>query len=283
MVKKGTPLITIDDAEYKAKLDAAKANVQQEQSALEYNKSYYERVQKSGKKAFSQTEIDNAKNNFQQSAALLQSATANEEFARINYEYTKINAPISGLIGNFNLSSGDYVAPQESSLMSIVQTDPVRVVFSLTDKEYLELTEDNEEFKNTTIKLKMANGVIYNYNGVFKYTDNQINKQTNTIAVYAYFKNDKNKLLPNEFVTVEVYRTFKDGVLIDKNILIMRDNGNFVIVYRNNIPVEIPVQIISETDNFYVLKNNFNKDDLLILTPDLVTSPNHSSGFDTEK
>jgi membrane fusion protein (multidrug efflux system) len=167
--------------------------------------------------------------------------------------------------------------------MSIVQTDPVRVVFSLTDKEYLELTEDNEEFKNTTIKLKMANGVMYNYNGVFKYTDNQINKQTNTIAVYAYFKNDKNKLLPNEFVTVEVYRTFKDGVLIDKNILIMRDNGNFVIVYRNNIPVEIPVQIISETDNFYVLKNNFNKDDLLILTPDLVTSPNHSSGFDTEK
>lgn len=272
MVKQGEPLVTINDAEYKAKLDAAEANVQQEKSSLEYNKNYYERVQKSGKRAFSETEIDNAKNNFQQSEAQLKNAIANEEFARINYNYTKINAPISGLIGNFTLSTGDYVAPQASYLLNIVQTNPIRVVFSLTDKEYLELTEDKNSFSDTVIKLKMANGSIYEYNGEFKYTDNQINKQTNTIAVYVYFKNDKNKLLPNEFVTIEVFKTFKDSVLIDKDLVVMRPNGNFVMIYRNGKPTDVSIQIIGDTDKFYVAKNTFNKDDLIILTPNSTTS-----------
>ena len=283
MVKEGEPLVTIDDAEYKAKLDAAEAGVQQEMSALEYNKNYYERVQKSGKKAFSQTEIDNAKNNFQQSEALLKNALANKEFAQINYDYTKISAPISGLIGNFNLSTGDYVAPQESFLLNIVQTDPVRVVFSLTDKEYLEMTEDNNSFSDTVIKLKMANGAMYKYDGVFKYTDNQINKETNSIAVYAYFKNDDNKLLPNEFVTVEVFKTFKDTVLIDKNLINMRNNGNFIMIYRNEQPIEVPIYIVSETDTLYVVKNTFDKDDLIISTPDLVRLKNNSSAIKTEE
>ena len=283
MVKKGEPLVTINDAEYKAKLDAAEASVQQEKSALEYNKNYYSRVQKSGKKAFSETEIDNARNNFEQSEAQLKNALANKEFARINYDYTKISAPISGLIGNFDLSTGDYVAPQTSFLMNIVQTDPVRVVFSLTDKEYLEMIKDNDSFRDTVIKLKMANGAMYEYDGEFKYTDNQINKQTNTIAVYAYFKNDDNKLLPNEFVTVEVFKVFKDSVLIDKDLVTMRSNGSFIVIYRNGQPIEVPIHIISATDNFYVVKNTFDKDDLIILTPSLVNLTANYSSLKTEE
>ena len=282
-VKEGEPLVTINDAEYKAKLDAAKANVQQEKSSLDYNKNYYDRVQKSGKRAFSQTEIDNAKNNLQQSEAQLNRALANEELARINYNYTKINAPISGIIGNFNLSAGDYVAPHTSFLMDIVQTNPIRVVFSLTDKEYLEMAENRENLKDMVIKLKMPNGKLYENNGEFKYTDNQINKQTNTIAVYAYFKNDKNKLLPNEFVTVEVFIVFKDSVLIDKNLVTMRNNGNFIIIYRNGQPIEFPIQIISETDNVYVIKNTFDKNDLIILTPNSINLKDLSSDLKAEK
>lgn len=269
MVKKGEPLVTIEDAEYKAKLDAAEATVLKEQSSFEYNKNYYDRVQKSGKKAFSQTEIDNAKNNFQQSEALLKNALANKTFAHINYDYTKISAPISGLIGNINLSKGDYVTPTKSLLMNIVQTDPIRVVFSLTDKEYLDMLDDDQTFKDTIIKLRIANGGVYKYNGEFKYTDNQINKQTNSIAVYAYFKNDKNILLPNEFVTVEIFRTFKNIVLINKDLIQMKNTGNFVTIYRNGQFLNIPIQIITDLNTSYAVKNTFQKHDLLILNKNL--------------
>ena len=129
----------------------------------------------------------------------------------------------------------------------------------------------------------MANGILYEYDGVFKYTDNQINKETNSIAVYAYFKNDNNKLLPNEFVTVEVFKTFKDTVLIDKDLVDMRSNGNFIMIYRNGRPIEVPIHIISEADTFYAVKNTFDKDDLIISTPDLVKLNTGSSAIKTEE
>ena len=128
-VREGELLITIEPNEYKAKLDAAEASVLQAEAAFAYNQNYYDRVQKSGKKAFSEIETDNAKNNFLQSQAALKNAEANRALAQVNYGYTKIKAPISGLVGNFTLSPGDYVSPGNGTLLNIVQTNPIRVVF----------------------------------------------------------------------------------------------------------------------------------------------------------
>lgn len=274
-VNKDEPLLTIDDAEYKAKLDAAEATVLQEKSSFEYNKNYYERVQKSGKKAFSEIDRDNAKNNFLQSEALLKNARANRDFAAINYKYTRINAPITGFIGNFTLSRGDYVSPTQSLALNIIQMDPIRVVFSLTDKEYLTMTGDNNMFKDTVIKLKTADGSIYEYDGEFKYTDNKINKQTDSLAVYVYFKNDKNKLLPNAFVTIELFKTFKDIVLIRKNYAYKKNDAFFVTVYRNKEFITVPIQILAELEMDYIVKNIFQSNDLLMLDKEIKSNFQH--------
>lgn len=266
-VKEGDLLLTIDDGEYKAKLDAAEAVVLQAEASFQYNKNYYERVQKSGTRAFSEIEIDNARNNFLQAKATLENAKANKNLAEVIYHYTSITASISGVIGNFTLSSGDYVTPDGTALLSIVQTDPIRVVFSLTDKEYLNMidNEDGELFKNIVIKLKLANGQSFEHNGSFKYTDNQLNKQTNSLAIYAYFNNEKNLLLPNSFVTVEVFKTFKNTVLIDKNYVKMKTNGSFVTIARNNKILSVKIDIIGDKNTQYVVKNTFQTGDLLVL------------------
>ena len=105
-------------------------------------------------------------------------------------------------------------------MLDIVQTDPIRVVFSLTDVEYLNLTkQSNTPFKYSVIKLKTANGNTFKYNGTFKYTDNKINKATNSLAVYVDFKNDDIELLPNSFVNIEVFNLLKDVILIDKTLV----------------------------------------------------------------
>lgn len=265
-VREGELLITIEPNEYKAKLDAAEASVLQAEAAFAYNQNYYDRVQKSGKKAFSEIEIDNARNNFLQSQAALKNAEANRALAEVNYGYTKIKAPISGLVGNFTLSPGDYVSPGNGTLLNIVQTDPIRIVFSLTDAEYLNMAQSEKNlFNDSIIRLKTANGKIFPYPGEFKYTDNEINKTTNSLAVYTYFKNDKNELLPNSFVTVEVEKIFKDSVILDKNFIKMETTGNFVVIARNNAITKVKVDIIADKNNQYVLKNTFNAGDLLIL------------------
>ena len=56
-------------------------------------------------------------------------------------EDTKITAPISGYIGKALVTKGNYVVASSQTLARIVQVSPVRVTFSLTDKEYLTLKQ----------------------------------------------------------------------------------------------------------------------------------------------
>lgn len=264
-VSQGELLITIDDAEYKAKADAAEAAVMQSSAALDYAQNFYNRVQKSGRRAFSEIDIDNAKNNFLQAQAAYKSALANKKFADVNLNYTQIKAPISGIIGNFNLSVGDYVAPVDSPLLRIVQTDPIRVVFSLSDNEYLTMKDGQQLFKDSVIKLTLANGKTFAHEGQFKYTDNRLNKGTNSLAIYAYFQNENEELMPEAFVTVDVYKTFKNAVILDKNLVKFADNGYFLSIGRNQHIENVRVDILSEKDNQFVIKNIFYAGDLLIL------------------
>ncbi len=264
-VHKDDLLLTITPDEYKARLDAAEAAVLQTQSSLEYNRNYFDRVQKSGNRAFSEIEIDNAKNNFQQAEAALKNAEANRQLAEVNYRYTVIKSPIDGLIGNFNLTPGDYVAPNSGALLNIVQTNPIRVVFSLTDTEYLNMKEQGKLFDGASIHLKLANGSIFEHTGEFKYTDNQINKSTNSLAIYTYFQNEKNELLPNAYVTVEISKLFKDSVLLDKNLIKLLTEGSYVTIVRNNTIHQQKVDIIASKSNQYVLKNTFQSGDLVVL------------------
>ena len=262
----GDLLLTIEPSEYIAKRDMAKASVLEAQASFDYNKNYYERVLKAGKKSFSEIEIDNAKNNFSQAEAKLKSSLANLLLAEVDYNYTIIKAPISGLVGNFDLSIGEYVSPESGALLDIVQTDPIRVVFSLTDVEYLNLTKQSDTpFKYSVIKLKTANGDTFKYNGTFKYTDNKINKATNSLAVYVDFKNDDNELLPNSFVNIEDFNLLKDVILIDKTLVKMKDNGNFLTIARDKKIENHLVNILAEKSNFYILENNFNKNDFIVL------------------
>jgi membrane fusion protein (multidrug efflux system) len=262
----GDLLLTIEPSEYKAKLNAAEADVLQAKASFEYNKNYYDRVLKAGKKSFSDIERDDAKNNFHQAEAKLKNALANLKLAEVDYNYTIIKAPISGLIGNYNLSVGEYVSPENGALLDIVQTNPIRVVFSLTDVEYLNLIkQNNTPFKYSVIKLKIANGNEFKYNGKFKYTDNKINKATNSLAVYVDFRNDDNELLPNNFVTVEIYNTLKDIIIVDKSLIRMKENGNFLLIAKNNKIESHLVNILAEKDTFYAIENNFDKNDFIIL------------------
>lgn len=266
IVRSGDLLLTINPDEYNAKLNIAKTAVLQAEANFEYYQNYYNRVLKSGKKAFSETEIDSAKNNFLQSKANLENAKANLNLAEVNLNYTTIKAPISGVIGNFTLSVGDYVSPSSGALLTIVQMSPVRIVFSLTDTEYLDLKENNPLlFQNSSIRLKLSNGSIFEYSGTFKYTDNQINKSTDSLAIYTYFQNDNQLLLPNSYVNVEVNHQFKNTVLVEKELVQLLPEGNFIIVARNNVPQKIKINILADTGTDYIIENTFQVGDLLIL------------------
>lgn len=263
-VKAGDVMVIIDQAEYKAKLDAAKAAVAQAEASFNNSSVYYQRMQKAGARAVSKTELDNAKASFLSAEAALEQAKAALAEAQVNYDYTVIRATIDGVVGDVPLSKGDYVSP-ENVLLTVIQYNPIRVVFSITDKDYLEEAGRPEMFAGETLRLKLADGAVYPQTGTFGYVDNQIDKSTNSIAVYADFANPDKRLVANAYVNVLVEKKYR-GMVVRKDLVYIEPDGSYIYVAGANGVVKTAVDILSEYgNNNYILKNTFTPGESIVL------------------
>ena len=132
--------------------------------------------------------------------------------AQLNLSYTDVKSPIAGRIGKANITEGNLVSPQSGPLATVVQTDPIRVVFSISDREYLDVVKalkpDNSGIAADAAafqpKLRLPDGTDYDQPGKIAFLDNTIDPATGTIAVYAEFANPELKLVPGQFVQVTV-------------------------------------------------------------------------------
>ncbi len=267
-VKAGDNLVLIDQREYKAALNAAIAAVTQAQANFNNAKVYYDRIKKVGAKAISKTEVDNAKAQYLSALGTLEEAKANQAKAQVLYDYTVLQSSIDGVVGNVNLTKGNYVAPGSAPLLSIIQYNPIRVVFSISDKEYLdEIARHNGQplFSGENIRLKLANGNLYKPVGQFKFTDNAVDRSTSSIAVYADFANPGHELVANAYVDVLLERLVKNGILVRQNYVQLAPEGSFVYTVKNNQLMKTPVTIISEQDGNYLLANRFAADEYLVI------------------
>lgn len=264
-VKAGDTMIIIRQEEYKARMEAARAQVLEAEANFNNAKVYYKRIRDAGPKAISKTEVDNAKASFLSAQAQVANAKANYELAKVNYDYTVIQAPISGKIGHVSLTKGDYVSPGGQPLLSIIQFDPIRVVFSITDKDYLEEIGRGDLFSGEKIRLKLANGRIFDKPGIYKYADNQVNRNTNSIAVYADFENADKTLVSNAYVDVLIEKNYKNGILIKQNLVEMTPEGNFVYLVNNNRLDKVKIDIVAPVGTDYLVRNGFQKGDYIVL------------------
>ena len=256
-VAAGDVLVILEQAEYKANLNAAEAAAEEARAALANSSVYYERLQKAGKKAVSQTELDNARAAYLSDKAAVAKAEAAVAAAEVNLDYTLVKAGIDGVVGDVALSKGNYVSP-ENVLLTIVQQDPMRVVFSVTDKDYLFSTSDGKEmFAGETLRLRLADGKIYDEPGVFRYADNRIDKSTGSVAVYADFANPRKQLAANAYVNVLAERKYR-GMVVNKNMVMLEPDGSYIYVAGSDGVSKTAVDILSECgEKDYVLKNTF--------------------------
>ncbi len=263
-VKKGDVLVILDQAEYKARLDAAKAAVAQAEATFNNSSVYYERMKKAGPRAVSQTDLDNAKASFLSAEAALEQARASEAAAQVNYDYTVIKATIDGVVGDVALSAGDYVSP-ESVLLTVIQYNPTRVVFSITDKDYLDEAGRGEMFADETIRLRLANGKIYDQPGTFRYTDNQVDKTANSIAVYADFDNPDKLLAANAYVNVLVGKKYR-GIVVGKDLVYLEPEGSYIYTADGGVVRKTAVDILSEYgNNNYILEDSLKPGEVIVV------------------
>ena len=166
-----------------ANLDGARADVQSRRAALN-------------------TVQVQQKSSIEQAEAAVQSAKAAIIQAELNLSYCTIRSPIEGLIGERKVSPGNLVGKGEATLLDTVSSiDPIRVLISISDAEYLRFTENRKKGRAsaTDLELILADGSVFPQKGRFVIADRAVDVKTGTLSLIAEFPNPAGLLRPGQF------------------------------------------------------------------------------------
>jgi membrane fusion protein (multidrug efflux system) len=216
-VRAGEVLYQIDPAPFQAALNNARAALGRSEANLPAIRSRVARYQELlADKAVSQQEYDDAFSALNQTEADIAYGKASVETARINLDYTRIKAPISGRIGRSSVTEGAIVtAYQPQALATIQQMDPIYVDVPQSTTELLRLKRRlaagllNQNGSNQkTVTLILEDGARYPLEGTLQFRDVSVDPSTGSVILRAVFPNPENFLLPNMFVRA----VMKEGV-----------------------------------------------------------------------
>jgi RND family efflux transporter MFP subunit len=209
-VRAGDLLYVIEEAPYKAKLDAAKAGLANAEATLTKARQYLQRLQNVRSGGVSATDLESALSAELQAKAQVQAAAAGLEQAEIDLGYTRIKAPISGRIGKTAYTRGNLVGSGSGPLARIVQIDPIRVVYSISDLNLSGARISADVGKAAAMdcrlvpRIQLPGGELLPSPGRLDFMDNQMDVSTGSLAVRAVFDNAGEGLLPGQYVTVQV-------------------------------------------------------------------------------
>lgn len=277
-VKKGQQLYQIDPATYEANLAAAKADLAKAEASEYSAKLRAQRYQELLKtKAVSQQDFDDAQANYKSASAQILSAKAAVKMAEINLAYTRVYAPISGIIGKSVFTEGALVTQnQATALATIQQIDPIYLDLgeSVNDlllskseiaKGQIHLNEDNK----IEVSLLFENGQEYPEKGVLGFTGVAVDQSTGMVTIRATVPNPNQVLLPGMFMRAQLPKGIKkDALLIPQNSVTRANRSDkyvFVIDKDNTIQQKF-VQIGAEIPNYFVIDSGIDKNDRIVIS-----------------
>ena len=204
VVKEGQVLYVIDDERYQAVANQRKADLAAAEAEARRAERYFERMEKADERGITQLERDNAEAAAEKAKAAVLQAKANLVVAEYDLKKTTVFAPISGQIGKSSAHVGDYVAPSKGALAKIVQIDPIRVSFPLTDRAYIAWRQAQREGKDYAFRMRLIlpDGSEYDREGTWDFDDNQMSRETASIMMRLRFPNPERLLIPNSYVTL---------------------------------------------------------------------------------
>ena len=187
-VKAGDLLFVIDPRPYQAELEQAQARRQQAETHLELVQNDLKRADSlRGTKAISEEEYDSRSKAVRESEAALVAAKANETTARLNLDYTRITAPVSGKIGRRLLTVGNFVQLQSSGgsasvLATLVSLDPIYAYFDVEEEAFQKYRSNARQAEANggmiPCELALVNEQGFGHRGHLDIFDNQVNPQT---------------------------------------------------------------------------------------------------------
>ena len=234
IVNEGDVLFEIDPSKYQAAFDLAQARLDAAQANfVKAERDYNRQVKLSDQKFASKATFDMSESAYLQAKAAVEEAKANLDVATIDLDNTQVRAPISGKIGKALVTKGNYVVASQVVLAKIVQINPVRISFSMTDKEYATIKKRGFKIEDLTARITLATGDVITEDVVDTFVDNSVNPATATLSVYADVANDAEMLVPGNYVQSAISDNKPDyAITVPQTAINYDKDGAFVYVVR---------------------------------------------------
>ena len=229
-VKEGDLLYKIDDRDYQASLDQAKAQSQRDTAALDYARSNFHRGDELAKTGFlAKDNFDQRASTLGQSEASVAQDNATVHSAEINLAYTEIRAPFTGRLGRNRAPVGTLVGGSGFTLNTLVQLDPLYVTFNPSERDLADIQKARGA-RRLVAEVSVPDDPTA-YSGELTFIDNGVDRTTGTITARATVPNPKFTLLPGQYVRVRLHvRDEPDALLVPQVALGSSQLGKYVYV-----------------------------------------------------
>ena len=238
-VKAGQPLFIIDPKPYAAQVAQAQADLTKaEAQKAQADRERARLAPLAERKAIGQKEADDAASNADFAAAAVGAAKAKLDELKLNWGYTRVVAPISGLSSRAQKSEGSLATANETLLTTISQIDPIWIAFNVSENEQLRLSRavaagalalPKDNAYDVTIKL--ADGSTFPRRGRINFTDTRVSPSTGTYEMRAEVANHDGALKPGQFVRVVLRGAERKAALAVPQVAVLDGpQGKFVYV-----------------------------------------------------
>lgn len=160
-------------------------------------------------------QVETARAQIQAAEAAVEAAAAALQTAKVNLGFTQLTSPIDGIAGVAQTQVGNLVGPASNAVTTVSTLDPIKVNFTVNEREYLSFTRNDTAMGRMQLELILADGSTYAHKGKFSFADREVNPATGAIQLIGLFPNPGNALRPGQYGRVRaIIGTDSDALLV---------------------------------------------------------------------
>ena len=274
-VSQGELLFTIDAREFKAAVDSQKANLTRAKTRVQLAEQELARSQKLiDARAISQEELEQRRGEQQQALADVQAAQAQLARAELDLEFTRIVAPIDGVIGAALIRPGNLVSAGNSVLATLVSVDPVYVTFEGDERIYLRYQQQDRDGERGSSRVTpnpvlvgLADEEGYPHRGVMNFVDNRLDPATGTIRGRATLANPDGRFTPGLFARLRLLGATEQPALLlhEQAVLTDQDRQYVYVVGDDNTAQRRDIVLGPNVEGLRIVESGLGAGDRVIV------------------
>ena len=271
-VTKGEVLFVIDPRPYEAALKQAQAQLAQARSQLTLATSEQDRANKLlAAHAISREELESRDAALQQGNANVAGAQAAVDDAALNLSFTRVTAPITGVVSRAEITAGNLVTGGQTLLTTVVSVDPIYVSFQGDEQGFLNFMNYARKGGAADVAqpvfVGLANEEGYPHQGTIAFVDNEIDAATGTVRARGRLDNHDRQFTPGMFARVKVTGSQTFPALLINESAVGTDQGlKYVLRVGPDNTIEYrEVKLGAVVDGLRVVRAGLNAGDTIVV------------------